>query len=516
MRSLRRPFGLLLLFLAAGAVLRLALLGDLPPAHYRDVALTATDALRAAAGAPRLHYTYDEGLYANLMALFFLVFGASDWSVRLPGALFGLWTCLGVFRLGRALGLERAGLWGAALLAVSSWHVILSRSGFRAVLLPCLLVLALALVVEGIRRGSTGRALAGGVLFGLGAHVYPAIRFAPLILPAFLAVLWRGRPGGRAHLARALGWFALAACVTAAPMLADYLRHPEHFTYPHRIVSIFSPRLEAGEWPRHLADNALRTLGMFHVRGDANPRHHVAGTPLLDPLTGLLLLAGVVVTARAARKSGDVAQTDRRATAALLFGWLGAMLLPNLLSVEGVPHGLRSSGVIPALMLLAGIGLAFLEAGIAGRAGPRRAAALATVAVLLLGAWTAERLFLDWGRDPEVFRRHDGALRAAARVLLEAPPGVRRIVVANGDGFPAYGHPVETQVYLFELRAAPPEVLGPGDAARLVLAGRPAMVAFERRDDRALAILRQLNPGAAVAEIDGPGLAAEHPVFRVN
>src|SRR5207249_9317227 len=128
--------------LSAAAALRVYHLSVLPPAHYRDVALTASDALRAASGHPCLHYTYDEGLYANLMGLVFLVLGASDWTVRAPGALFGVLTCWAVYRLGRALDLEREGLFAAALLGASFWHVVLSRSGFRVILLPLLLSLS--------------------------------------------------------------------------------------------------------------------------------------------------------------------------------------------------------------------------------------------------------------------------------------------------------------------------------------------------------------------------------------
>jgi 4-amino-4-deoxy-L-arabinose transferase-like glycosyltransferase len=516
-----RPALLLALCLATGALLRFAALETLPPAHYRDVALTATDARRALAGSPRLHYTYDEGLYANIMALGFLAFGPSDWSVRAPGALFGLLTCWGVFLLGQSLRMPRAGLWGAGLLAVSSWHVILSRSGFRAVLLPCLLAFSLALLAAGLRHGGAGRLLAGGALFGLGWHVYPAVRFAPLILPAWLLFVWRRHPDRRTALRRGTAIFLLAAAVVAAPMAIDYLRHPEHFTFPHRVVSVFSPRLAEGQWPSILADNVVKTILMFHVRGDDNARHHLPGAPLLDPIAGLLLLAGAVVLIRPPGGAGRGREGEEPGGAgaeapALLFGWVVAMLLPNLLSVEGVPHGLRASGAIPALFLVAGAGLAVAEAWIAARAGAPRAAGLALAVVLAIGAWTGWRCFAVWGRDPAVVEAHDGALRAAARVLRDAPPGVARFVLANGDGFPAYGHPVETQVYLFDLRDAPPEVLGPRDGERLLLAGRPALIAFERRDERALAVLRALNPGAPVVEVRRAGISPDHPVYRIN
>ena len=120
------------------------------------------------------------------MGILFILFGVSDVTVRVLGAACGVMTCWGVYRLGRALGCERAALMGAALLAVSLWHLILSRSGFRAVLFPMLLVHSMALLVEGLRSRSMTRMAAAGVFLGLGVHVYPAIRLAPLILPLYL------------------------------------------------------------------------------------------------------------------------------------------------------------------------------------------------------------------------------------------------------------------------------------------------------------------------------------------
>jgi 4-amino-4-deoxy-L-arabinose transferase-like glycosyltransferase len=501
-----RPYPFLWFVLGAAALLRFIDLSSLPPAHYRDVATTATDALRAAAGHPCLHYTYDEGLYSNLMGLVFLALGPSDWTVRAPGALFGLLTCFGVFRLGRGVGQERAGLLGAALLAVSFWHVLLSRSGFRAVLLPCLLVHAVACLAEGLEGKGTGRLLAGGALFGLGIHVYPAFRFAPLILPAWLLVEWWRTRGPRKPMLRSLLLFGGAALVVAAPMLLHYVHHPEHFNFPHRVLSVFSPKVPADEVPGHLAANLKATLLMFHVSGDTNWRHNLSGAPMLDPLTGALFLVGLLVVWK---RPAPVP--------ALLVGWLGVMLLPNLLSVEGVPHGLRSCGVLPAVALLAGTGLesalGFLTRR---RAGEGSLLAAAVAVVLLIGGFTAYRYFDVWGGSPRMAEAHDAAFKAAALVLRDAPADVERFLVTNGTGFPIHGHPVETEAYLFELRDRPPVLIGPKDAARLVVSGRSALVALIQRDDRILAILRQLNPQASIVEVTGPGVSPGSPVYRLN
>jgi len=496
----------LILVLAAAAFLRFHALSDLPAAHYRDVALTATDALRAASGHPRLHFTYDEGLYADLMGLVFLALGASDWTVRAPGALFGVLTCWGVLRLGRAFDRERAGLLGAALLAVSFWHVLLSRSGFRAVLLPCLMVHAAAFLVEGLRSGhGLRRLLLGGALFGLGTHVYPSVRFAPFVLPPY--VIAQARASGVWGVTlRKFGLFVAAAIVVAGPMLLHYLHHPEHFTYPRRVLSVFSPKVPERDVPAYLERNLEATLLMFHVHGDDNRRHNLSGAPMLDPITGLLFLAGLVLVARG----------KSRPIAFLLLAWVPVMLLPSLLSVEGVPHGLRSCGVLPAVALLVGIALDSLYSLMLLRSGPRLAAATAVLAVALIGCWTGYRYFVVWGNDPQVGLDHDAAYRQAALVLIASPAGTDLLLVANGSGFPAYGHPVEAQVYLFEMRDRPPAVLGPKDTPRLVLNGRPALVAFIQRDDRIVDLIRRLNPGATVTEVRDGGVSPESPVYRVN
>jgi 4-amino-4-deoxy-L-arabinose transferase-like glycosyltransferase len=497
----------LLSVLAAAAILRFHALALLPPALYRDVALAAFDALRAAAGHPRLHYAYDEGLYSNLMGLGFLLFGPSDWSVRAPGSLIGVLTCWGVWRLGRALGIGRAGLFGAAVLSVSFWHVLLSRSGFRAVLLPCLLVHSAALLVEGLRRGGTGRLVAAGILFGLGVHVYPAARFSPLLLPLYLWAEWRRseEPARRAIL-RGLAWFAAAGLLAALPMLLHYLRHPDVFLLRHRVVSIFSPGVPPEAVPGHLGRGLLATVLMFHGHGDDNWRHNLAGAPMLDPVTGLLFLVGLAGLVRG--------PLDARARA-LLLPWLLAMLLPNVLSVQGVPHGLRSSGVLPAVALVAGIGLHLACAALARRAGERPARSVAIAILAVVGCLTAYRYFGVWGRDPRVPEEHDAAYRAAARLLLAAPPGARRLLVANGTGARAYGHPAEVFCYLWEMRESPPVILGPKDTPRLVLGGRPALVALVRQDEGVLDLIRALNPGAVVERLAAPGLSPASPVYRV-
>jgi len=502
--------------LLVASALRFAALSSLPPAHYRDVAVTALDALRAASGHPRLHYVYDEGLYANLMGLVFLIAGVSDASVRFLGALCGVLACLGVYFLGRSLGAPRAGLYGAFLLAVSLWHVVLSRSGFRAVLLPLLLPFAAGLLLDGLRRAGVRRLAVSGVLFGLCAHTYPSSRVVPLFMAIVLVAELGWKPERWRRAGPGLLVFAALAALVAGPMLLHYAHHPEDFNNPERLVSIFSEKLAPGTAGMHLRVNLGATLSMFHLRGDGNWRHNLSGAPLLDPLTGILFLMGLGAAFLMLRGGFERLVERPRSSAVVLLGWIVVLLVPNLLSVEGVPHGLRSCGVLPAVMLLSGFGAAILEELLAPRIGRRALVSIGLLIATLMTCWTGYRYFVAWGRDPQVLAEHDGAYRAAARALMAAPPGVARYLVANGRGFEVYGWPAEVQPYLFEMRSSPPILLGPKDAGRLILEGRPALVALVRSDERMLDLIRDLNPGATIRMVSDPGLSPESPVYRIN
>jgi len=514
-----RPRASLLILAAVllvAAVLRFAALSSLPPAHYRDVAATALDALRAASGHPRLHYVYDEGLFANLMGLVFLIAGVSDASVRFLGALCGVLTCAGVLFLGRSLGAGRAGLYGAFLLGVSLWHVVLSRSGFRAVLLPLLLSFAVGGLVDGLRRAAKGRLAIAGLLFGLCAHTYPSSRVVPLLMAIVLVAELGFDPGRWRRAVPGLLIAVVLAALVAGPMLVHYVHHPEDFNNPQRIVSIFSQRLPTGSAGPYLRSNLLSTLLMFHLKGDANWRHNLPGAPLLDPLTGVLFLVGLGAAVLMLRGGFERLVSRPRASAVVLLGWVAVLLLPNLLSVEGVPHGLRSCGVLPAVMLLSGFGVAIAEELLAPRIGRRRLLVTGLLVASLMATWTGYRYFVVWGRDPRVVEEHDGAYRAAARALLAEPQGVARYLIANGRGFEVYGWPAEVQPYLFEMRSSPPVLVGPKDAGRLILEGRPALVGLIRKDEGVLGLLQELNPGAPIRPVTAPGLSGESPVYRIN
>ncbi|MFO7169622.1 MAG: cytochrome c biogenesis protein CcsA, partial [Chloroflexota bacterium] len=461
---------------------------------------------------------------AGMALLFYLIapvvglLGPGVMSVRLVSALAGGLTPLALWWAARPLVGPRAAVAAAGLLSWASWSLSMSRWAFPATLDQLLTLAALGLVWRALgdrpagdaRPAAAGRrplaALAlAGALGGLAAYTYHTGRLAPLVLAA-LAALWLGRD--RFGWRRALPGLA-AAVVAGALVLAPLLRFvAEDFQgYNRRTGAVaFYNEQDAGVHAPLLLllRNGERYLLMWHVAGERNGRHHAPGAPMLDPLSGALFAAGLLLAALAWR------QRPGR----ILLAWLALGLLPGLLST-GAPHAMRALPSLAPACALAAWGLDRL---LHSAQGARRSATLAAAAsALLLAASLALNAWLYFGRmprDPQVLAAFDVPETAMGRVVREAaadpalrdvdvflPASVRRSDVIRfltsgarvgyfdiTTGFSA--EPGEQALLLLpagapaETQAAALEALGPGARALTPVprdpGGRPLLLAFGR------------------------------------
>ena len=194
-------FILLFLIVAIGAFFRLWQLDSIPPGLYPDEALNANQGLEAWQTKDfKLFYPDNngrEGLYVNIIALFFAALGISLFSFKLVGILFGTLTIAGQFlftkEVGRFLSLPSKAATGAALLssfflAISFWHINFSRIGFRAILLPFVLVFTSYFLLQGLRTKRIRDFATAGLFFGLGIHTYISFRLA--VIPVGFLLGW--------------------------------------------------------------------------------------------------------------------------------------------------------------------------------------------------------------------------------------------------------------------------------------------------------------------------------------
>jgi len=375
---------LILALLLLGAGLRLAAWGDVPPGLYHDEAFNGLDALQVLQGHFPLYFVANNGrepLFLYLIAASVGVLGRSPLAVRLPAFFVGFLTLAATYDLARVLFNRRVARWTLAVLAVTLWHVHLSRMGFRAVLLPLFTALFLAQAARGVRTGRARYWLAAGALYGGMWYTYMAARFTPIALGVvLLAALLTHRRETLTHWQGAL-LFCVVALLVLLPLGVYTLQHPEIVLARTGQVTIFSPEINGGDFWGTLARHTWNTAAMFFIRGDRIWRHNLAWRPVWDPALGLAFVIGLGValggiSAKAQRRKGarergrwgdgGIGRGGEGETGASAFSfvvillWTAVMTLPTLLA-EDAPHFLRGVGVLPTAALFPALGLAWIE-----------------------------------------------------------------------------------------------------------------------------------------------------------
>ncbi|NJM41996.1 MAG: hypothetical protein HC853_15185 [Anaerolineae bacterium] len=170
---------------AAGAYLRLYRIGELPPGLYRDEGFYGLDALRILRGEFHLYFAANngrEGLFMYLLALGVGLFGRTPEALRIVSACVGIATVIVIYFAGRNLFSHRIGVLSAGILAITFWHVAISRVAFRAITLPLLLCVFVALAAYAFKgQISEGRRTIAsflcGITFGLTFYTYTSGQF---------------------------------------------------------------------------------------------------------------------------------------------------------------------------------------------------------------------------------------------------------------------------------------------------------------------------------------------------
>src|SRR5581483_3901855 len=140
-----RAWVVLALIALAALALRVYRLPELPGPIYSDEAYNGVDALAVLAGWHPIFFPANNGrepLHIYLQAISVGLFGPTDFALRIVNALVGTATVVVVGLLGRSLLGWCPGLLGAAFLAISYWHITLSRLSFRVIELPLWTALA--------------------------------------------------------------------------------------------------------------------------------------------------------------------------------------------------------------------------------------------------------------------------------------------------------------------------------------------------------------------------------------
>lgn len=470
----RRSIYLLCLILIIAGFMRLYHLTTTPPGLYPDEAMNGNNALQAIqTGDYKVFYPENngrEGLFTNIQAQFLKVFGTSHllgtgvnepWVLRLPSAIFGILTVLGVYLLATEMFSVPVGLLSAFFIATNFWHVNFSRIGFRAIMAPFFLVWALYFFILALRKlkkhndsGLVGNrilcgldfktsafAVLGGIFYGLGFYSYIAYRISPLLILFAIFFYWLSNKDAlfRKKLLHSTFYFLLSAFIVALPIGIYFLQHPADFMGRTTQVSVFSAASPLGD----LAFNTVKTLGMFNFSGDWNWRHNYAGSPELFWPVGILFLIGVIFSVR------KIFKNENSFGYWVLFLWSALAMLPVVISDEGIPHALRSILMIPPVIIFAGIGGVAVYDWFKKYFSdyPLRAATAFFAALVMANAYNM--YFVLWAGNSNVQGAFAADYVELGKKLNAMPVSIPKYVIVAAGGATVNGIPMPAQTTMF-------------------------------------------------------------------
>ncbi|MFN8562572.1 MAG: glycosyltransferase family 39 protein [Anaerolineae bacterium] len=405
--SNRVSYSLAVALLLLGALLRTVSLATLPPgfsnSEINDIRIAET----VRQGRVEVFYNLSgegrEGLYqAGLAAA--TSTGGGIIGYRILSVWLGMVTLALIYVLGTRLFGNLAGLAALALMTVSLFPILLSRQVAPEALIPLFVTavlagLALSLPVPGVESGGASKTAAFaalGVLLGLSLYAHPISVIVILLTMVFIAtiVLVR-RPLSRRMLS--FTWFAVVIMIVIA--------------MPYVISSLQNPELAAAG--RLLVEDPSKSFiqsfldgfsGLFFV-GDSSPAVNLPGRPLIDLVSGLIMIVGVITAARCWRQS----------RCALLLMSL-VFIAPFSLHAPNSPNFLAYAPLLPLVALFFGLGVTTLYHSLPHNS--RRIAALGIVALFAFNiVWVVRDLFTNWAKLPEMQQVYNARLGQLAHYI---------------------------------------------------------------------------------------------------
>ena len=412
-----------------------------PPGMWRDEAVNAIDGMRIIENQELELFLPGYGGGRESLFIYFVgistkIFGENQpWAARLPSAVFGVLGVVGIYLFAKELYGHNIALFSAYFLAISFWHTVFSRIAFRAILLPMILCFSFSFLIKGIRQERVINYIFGGVLFGLGFYTYIPYRIMPLVLviclPLFVLSKKQSQGKMRATYQGVLAFFG-AALTVSLPLGLYFLRNTAYFGERIGGLSVFN--LE-NPWMR-LLWNTFKTFMMFISNGDMNPRHNLPGRPQLSLPESIFFLIGLMLLFIQLQQGVRAKDWWKAATSSVVLSLWGLMLVPAIVSHEGIPHALRSLGSIAPTYIIIGLGLSFILNALWGKLKTipfGHVLILVSLAGVLVG--TAFINFQDYfdvyASHPEV---EEGFLVHYVEIgefLNQVPQGVEKFVVLN-------------------------------------------------------------------------------------
>ena len=364
-------------------------------------------------------------------------------ALKVGTALIGLLAIPFTYLLGKEFYGRNAGLLAAFFLAISHWHVAITRVGLRFPFTAAFATPALYFLFRAFKTGRRNYWLAAALFLGIGLHTYTAMRIVPLLfillvglkmaLDGLQTMRQRPVPGVNSltpeffYNALLAGFFTILLFLPLSRVIVD---DPEAFWL--RMVS----RAQATE-PRAIGDllwvfltNIRDALLMFNIRGDDVVVNTIPGSPVLGLISAALFILGLFYLLWRLIPHGD-----RRSLYVLLS--LFVLLLPSILSLaypQENPSVVRTGGAIPWVMLIVALPLSLILTRFHDL--PARSGKL--VSALVIGVLVIMAIMVNY---TWYFVNYDASIRRSLWNSTEMGSVLRDFIESGGDWNNAYHIP---------------------------------------------------------------------------
>ena len=368
---------LLFLIIALSFFLRVYKVSSIPPALNWDevsIAYNAYSVLKTGRDEwgqfLPLHFkSYGEyklpaQIYASIPGI--AIFGLNEFGVRITPVIYGTLTVLLLYLLiQEAFKIRSVSLMSAFLLAVSPWHVQLTRASFESSFSLFWVLMAIWFLLKGLKKPKW--LIFSMLPFGFSVYTYNSARvFTPLFLFAtaiiFRKYFWEKRK-----------WFLVSVALFTAlmiPLVPFVLSGEAGARY--KLVSITDekglvPRINerrgasALPWilPRlvhnkatylsfYFAKNYLAhfTPNFLFIKGAGHRQHHVQGVGEIYWFQAPFILLGLYFLAK-----------KKDSSLKILLPWLFLVFVPVAMTNDSIPNALRTVIAAPVYQIFTALGI---------------------------------------------------------------------------------------------------------------------------------------------------------------
>lgn len=356
---------LLAAILVLGATLRLYRLDAIPAEKWGDLGFHYADLRSIWQGDFQIYFPLwgggREPIFFYLLAALTKLFGFGSVATKFLSAMIGLATVVAVFLWGRAMYGRQVALFAALLIAISKWHVILSRSSFRASLLPLATCLVGFCLVRALKSHRLVDWAWTGLFLGLAFYTYPTTLGLPVAVTLSLAgaVLAGGIRPTRQRLLNLAVMAAVAGAVLVP--LARTVRDNPHWYWNRGSVDdpggLLGEPVE-GRSPSTVlttyVDRARRAFAQYHYEGNTYGYYMIPGQRHMGIVDALLLAFGFVYCVCFWRRGLNL----------MLPMFVVGMLVPVILVALPEPswatNAVRSSATLGPVYIMAAMALTLL------------------------------------------------------------------------------------------------------------------------------------------------------------